>query len=112
MHSMRSPRSNRLALGSRGAVTVLLTALAIPLAFGVIGEAQTANRPNLVVYTYDSFASWGPAVEIAKQFEEKYNVTVTLVAAGGAGEMLSRLIVEMDTGGTPADVFIGLSDTQ
>ena len=71
--------------------------------------AQAA--PKLVVYTYDSFVSWGPAKQIKAGFEKQHDVEVVFVAPSSSGEMLARLIAEMETGGTDADVFLGLSDT-
>lgn len=108
-----------LHVGARrfqGRKTVMLslvwTAVLLVVVSGFGFVASAADQPNLVVYTYDSFVSWGPAQEIAASFEEAYGVKVTFVAPTGSGEMLSRLITEMETGGTQADVFIGLSDTQ
>lgn len=76
----------------------------------LLGVASVhAASTKLVVYTYDSF---GPIKEIESGFEKKYGVDVVFVAPSSAGEMLARLIGEMETGGTSADVFIGLSDTQ
>jgi thiamine transport system substrate-binding protein len=73
-------------------------------------SAQAATK--LVVYTYDSFVSWGPAKQIETGFEKQNDVDVVFMAPSSTGEMLSRLITEMETGGTSADVFVGLSDTQ
>lgn len=72
-----------------------------------------AQSNQLVVYTYDSFASWGPAQAIEEGFEALYpDVDVVFVAPGSSGETMARLLSEIDTGGTDADVFIGISDTQ
>lgn len=83
--------------------SMVLAALVWP----AIGEVA----PRLVVYTYDSFVSWGPAKQIEAGFEKQHNVDVVFVAPASSGEMLARLISEMETGGTDADVFVGLSDT-
>lgn len=93
------------------AFAAMLTALLL-VAISGLAVPASAERPNLVVYTYDSFVSWGPAQEIAATFEAAYDAKVTFVAPTGSGEMLARLIAEKETGGTQADVFIGLSDTQ
>lgn len=76
---------------------------------GLANGAQAASK--LVVYTYDSFVSWGPAKQIEAGFEKLYDVDVVFVAPSSTGEMLARLIAEMELGGTNADVFLGLSDT-
>lgn len=86
-------------------VLVLLVAAIVPSVLNRTDEAATAQR--LVVYAYSSF----PAEEIIDQFEEKYNAELVFVAPGGSGDALSRLITEVDTGGSDADVFLGLSDT-
>jgi thiamine transport system substrate-binding protein len=86
---------------------MLVWVLAAMLLFPV----QVGSTPRLVVYTYDSFVSWGPAKQIEAEFERRHNVDVVFVAPASSGEMLARLISEMETGGTDADVFLGLSDT-
>ncbi len=65
------------------------------------------GKQTLVVYTYDSFVSWGPAAQIEKEFEAKYNCDLQFVAAGGAKATLSRLLSEQRSGGTRADLFMG-----
>lgn len=68
---------------------------------------------ELVIYTYDSFVSWGPALAIEEAFEAAYpGVDLVWVAPGDSSEMLARLVVERETGGTPADVFLGLADVE
>lgn len=84
---------------------VLVVSAVLALAVG----AQAASK--LVIYTYDSFVSWGPAKQIEAGFEKQYNVDVVFQAPSSTGEMLARLIGEMETGGTDADIFLGLSDT-
>lgn len=83
-------------------VALLLAAVA------VLGAAR-----ELVVYTYDSFVSWGPALTIKERFEAMFpGVTMTWVAVGDSSEMLSRLIAELELGATQADVFLGLADVE
>lgn len=83
-------------------VALLLAAVA------VLGAAR-----ELVVYTYDSFVSWGPALAIKERFEAMFpGVTLTWVAVGDSSEMLSRLIAELELGATQADVFLGLADVE
>lgn len=103
------PGSARRSLRWRIVFAALLAILALS---GLTMQSAAAESRHLVVYTYDSFVSWGPAQEIAETFEAKYDAKVTFVAPSGSGEMLARLIAEKETGGTQADVFIGLSDTQ
>jgi thiamine transport system substrate-binding protein len=63
---------------------------------------------RLLVYTYDSFASWGPASIIERAFEEEYGIDVQFLAISDSREMLARLIAEVDSGLPTADVFIGI----
>lgn len=109
--TMRFPLGTRFSTKRKTLMLTLVGVAALVIATLNAGVAA-ADQPNLVVYTYDSFVSWGPAQEIAATFEEAYGAKVTFVAPTGSGEMLSRLIAEIETGGTQADVFIGLSDTQ
>lgn len=75
--------------------------------------AVFAAAEELVVYTYDSFVSWGPAQAIKEKFEAMFpGVTLVWVAVGDSSEMLSRLIAELRLGTTPADVFLGLADVE
>ncbi|MGQ9699591.1 MAG: thiamine ABC transporter substrate-binding protein [Candidatus Bipolaricaulaceae bacterium] len=83
-------------------LAVLAVAVAV---FGVARE--------LVVYTYDSFVFWGPALAIKERFEALFpGVNLVWVAVGDSSEMLSRLIVELKLGQTEADVFLGLADVE
>lgn len=94
---------------SRCKLLILAAAFLSLLVLPVL-PAAAANR--LVVYTYDSFVSWGPAKQIAEGFKARHQVDVVFVGPSSAGEMLARLIGELETGGSDADVFVGLSDTQ
>jgi len=65
-----------------------------------------AAREKIVVYTYDSFVSWGPAAALKEAFSNKYDCDVQYVTAGGGKATLSRLIAERDAGGSNADLFM------
>lgn len=69
------------------------------------GEVEQADN-RLVVYAYSSF----PAEQVAERFAELYDAELVFVAPGGSGDALSRLISELETGGSEADVFLGLAD--
>ncbi len=87
---------------------LLLTLLAAVLVLGIGGGPQAAQA-RLVVYTYDSFASWGPAKFIETEFERTHEgVDVVFVATADSRAMLARLIAEKEAGGPTADVFIGV----
>jgi len=72
-----------------------------------VGRCALATEA-LLVYSYDSFASWGPAVQIEQRFEELYDVDLQFLAPSDSREMLARLISEKDAGLPTADVFIGV----
>ncbi len=94
------PRFTRLVL----AITALFIAGAL---------TASASARELVVYTYDSFVSWGPANSIESAFEEAHpGVDVVFVAPGSSGEALAKLVSELEVGSTTADLFVGISDTQ
>lgn len=65
---------------------------------------------QFVVYASRSFVRWGPAAAIEQAFEAAHpGVDLVWVAPAGAAEMLSRLIAELATGETKADVFLGVT---
>jgi thiamine transport system substrate-binding protein len=69
--------------------------------------AVAEEKPELVVYTYESFVSeWGPGPAIAKNFEEVCGCTVRFVGAGDGAALLGRLRLEGER--SPADVVLGL----
>lgn len=89
----------------RALLAVALVALLLPSA--------ALAQEQLVVYTYDSFVSWGPAEAIESGFEALHpGVDVVFVAPGSSGDAIARLAIELETGGTDADVLLGISDTQ
>ena len=81
--------------------------------FVAFSLAYFAGARQLVVYTYDSFVSWGPARAIEEKFEAMFpDVDLVWVAVGDSSEMLSRLIAELKLGVPTADVFLGLADVE
>ncbi|MBN1859495.1 thiamine ABC transporter substrate-binding protein [Candidatus Bipolaricaulota bacterium] len=83
------------------AVVVLLSGVCLTS----LGQA---DRTPFVVYTYDSFASWGPASAIERAFEAMHPVDVQFVAVADSRLMLTRLLQERAAGRQGADVFIGI----
>ena len=82
----------------------LFTLLAlIGVGVGGFGQGNT-----LVVYTYDSFVSFGPGIEIESRFEAQTGIDVQFVATADSRAMLARMLSERSNGGTSADVFIGV----
>ena len=72
--------------------------------------ATAAGAEQFVVYASRSFVRWGPAAAIEQAFEAAHpGVDLVWVAPAGAAEMLSRLIAELSTGRTDADVFLGIT---
>lgn len=65
------------------------------------------DKPELVIYTYESFVSeWGPGPTIAANFEAVCDCTVRFVGAGDGAALLGRLRLEGDR--SPADIVLGL----
>ena len=81
----------------------LLLLLAVIVAVSVVGW----GKETLVVYTYDSFISWGPGGALQQAFAAKYNCNLQFVTAGGAKATLARLIADRRNGDTQADIFMG-----
>jgi thiamine transport system substrate-binding protein len=69
-------------------------------------SALLVGREKIVVYTYDSFVSWGPADTLREKFVEKYDCDVEYITAGGGKATLSRLIAEQGAGKRYADLFM------
>jgi thiamine transport system substrate-binding protein len=85
----------------------VLLALAALLALGHPAAAQ--DKPNLTVYTYDSFAAeWGPGPALKTGFEATCGCTLTYVAAEDAISAFRRVQLEGAT--TKADIVMGLDN--
>lgn len=85
--------------------TPLFMAAALGLVWGASAPAE--DRPELVIYTYESFVSeWGPGPAIAAAFEEGCACTVRFVGAGDGATLLGRLRLEGTR--SPADIVLGL----
>lgn len=91
----------------RAALAVLLIGLGLAWSQS-FSLAQAGEGSKLVVYVYESFVSWGPAKFIKTEFERRNpGVEVEFVATGPSRAMLARIVQEIQSGGTPADVFLG-----
>lgn len=83
---------------------ILTTAATIFLA---MPTTHAADKPELTVYTYDSFASeWGPGPQIKAEFEKTCNCTLTFIGLESSVGILSRIMMEGDA--SKADVALGL----
>lgn len=79
----------------------------------VVSLTHLAWGTELVVYTYDSFVAWGPALAIKEAFEKAHpGVTLVWIATRDSSEMLARVIAELELGLPTADVFVGLADVE
>ncbi len=94
---------------SSHAVLALALAL-VPLSVHAGGEAEGAkpiDKNEVVVWTYDSFASeWGPGPAITEAFKAETGLNVRFVTHGDAGALLSKVITEGSS--ADADVVLGL----
>jgi thiamine transport system substrate-binding protein len=69
--------------------------------------ANAADKPKLVVYTYDAFAAdWGPAPAIKKAFEAECSCEVQFVTADSSIGILRK--IQLEGASTRADVALGL----
>jgi len=85
----------------------ILTAAAFCLPFS---HALADEKPELTVYTYDSFVSdWGPGPQIKTAFETECDCTLTFIGAGDGAALLSRVWLEGER--TEADVVLGLDNS-
>ncbi|MBD3308005.1 thiamine ABC transporter substrate-binding protein [candidate division KSB3 bacterium] len=86
--------------------TILLFIVGIVASVAAPAVAQESE--DLVIYAYDSFVSWGLAEATLHKFEEANNCTITLIAAGDAGQVLNRVILEKDN--PQADIVVGIDN--
>ncbi len=94
-----------------------LIVVAILLISGVMAytlmhsEERTAadTEDRLVIYSYDSFVSWGLSNSTIHRFEQMYNVTVEVRTYGDAGSVLNRVITEKSN--PQADVIVGVDNS-
>ena len=71
------------------------------------GAAMAQAKPELHVYTYDSFvAEWGPGPVIEAAFEEVCNCDLVFTGAGDGAALLAR--VQLEGARSKADVVLGL----
>jgi thiamine transport system substrate-binding protein len=82
---------------------LLLSAAALVLT----SAAWAETKPELVIYTYESFTSeWGPGPAIAENFEKECDCTVRFVGAGDGAALIGRL--KLEGARSPADIILGL----
>ncbi len=75
--------------------------------FALSLAAPAAGKPELVVYTYDSFVSdWGPGPQVKTAFEARCGCTLELVGLEDGVSMLNRLRLEGVN--TRADLVLGI----
>lgn len=81
--------------------------VAATISVALSGAALAQEKPELIVYTYDSFVSeWGPGPVIEPAFELVCGCDLKLVAAGDGAAVLSRL--RLEGARSDADLVLGL----
>jgi thiamine transport system substrate-binding protein len=94
-------------------ISFILTILIISVVFSGCAPKGSQQAPTqkeketLVIYSYDSFVSYGLPDATNELFEEKYNCKIEYRTFGGVGNTLNRLIIEKNN--PQADVFVGLN---
>ena len=73
----------------------------------IAGAAFGQGKPELHVYTYDSFvAEWGPGPIVEAAFEAQCECDLVFTAAGDGAALLSR--VQLEGARSDADIVLGL----
>jgi thiamine transport system substrate-binding protein len=82
--------------------------ITITLTLGMVTTgAKAEDKPELVIYTYDSFASeWGPGPQIKAEFEKTCNCVVTFVGLDSSVGVLGR--IQLEGASSKADIALGL----
>ncbi len=79
------------------------------IAAGILSAtaAMADDKPQLTVYTYDSFVSdWGPGPKVKEAFEAVCDCDLNLVGVEDGAALLSRIRLEGES--SDADVVLGL----
>lgn len=83
--------------------TALLASALVLTSFSAMAE----DKPELTIYTYDSFAAdWGPGPQLKEGFEATCGCTLNIVGVDSSISALRRVQLEGDT--TDADIVLGL----
>ncbi len=84
-----------------------LALFAVGFELACASQAIAQDKPELTVYTYDSFVTeWGPGPKVKQAFETECDCTLNLVAAGDGAALLARLQLEGKQ--SDADIALGL----
>ena len=82
------------------------TACLILFALGLSGQAL-ADKPKLIIYSYDSFVSeWGPGPQIEAAFEANCECDLVFVGLDSSIGILGR--AQMEASAPKADILLGL----
>ncbi len=84
-----------------------LTLFAVGFGLACAGQTIAQDKPELTIYTYDSFVTeWGPGPQVKQAFESECDCTLNLVSAGDGAALLARLQLEGKQ--SDADIVLGL----
>src|SRR5688500_14945985 len=79
------------------------------LLFLFLPALASADEPDLVVYTYDSFvAEGGLGPAILPLFEKRCGCKVNALGSGDGGQLLNRIQLDARGSGARAQLVIGL----
>jgi len=94
-------------------MTIIMTGMILGLLPVLAVSQASANndKPEVIVYTYDSFAAdWGPGPKIKSAFEAQCECTLTFIGLDTSLAVLTRIRLEGEN--TPADIILGLDTSQ
>ena len=85
--------------------------IAVPTVLSLSYPALAKDKPELTVYTYDSFAAdWGPGPQIKSAFEAQCECELTFIGLDSSLGILGRIRLEGQN--SMADVILGLDTSQ
>ncbi len=102
----------KLARPRSAALAAAALLVALTLAGCGDGDDDASGSPGagpggeVIILTHSSF---NVSDDVIREFEERYDATITIVQAGDAGEALNRAILTKDN--PLADVFFGIDNT-
>ena len=91
------------------AVFLLLLVICISGAVIYLQSISEDEEPDLVIYTYESFQSYGLGPAVIPIFEEMYDVKVKVLTPGDVGTIIGKMILEKND--PIADVVIGIDNS-
>ncbi len=88
---------------------VLVVSIAVSYELYIDKKEEEAGKPDLVIYAYDSFTSYGLYNATIRGFKDQFGLNVKIYTFGDAGMVLSKAINEREN--PVADIIVGVDNS-